>query len=56
MKKKDVSKLSRAEKRKIEQAEKTYHKMWLEVKPFVRKRKVTQYSTRGEWRVSAYER
>jgi len=55
MKKKDVSKLSVAEKRKIKDAEKSYRKMWSEIEPFVKKRKITRYSRRGEWKASSYE-
>ena len=51
MEKKDITKLSLPDKRKIEDAEKSYQKMWEEIKPFVKKRKVKEYSTTGEWRV-----
>jgi hypothetical protein len=56
MKKKDVHKLSSAGKRRIRDAEKSYRRMWLEIKPFVKKRKVKEYSTRGQWTASSHER
>ena len=55
MKQKDTGKLPLAEKKKIKDAEKSYRKMWSEVKPFVKRRRVRQYSTRGQWKVSSYE-
>ncbi len=55
MTKKDISELSHQEKKKIEDAEKNYRKMWEEIKPFIRERKRKQYSTTGEWKISSYE-
>jgi len=55
MKQKDSSKLSPGEKKKIKDAENSYRKMWAKVKPFVKSRKVRQYSTRGQWKVSGDE-
>lgn len=55
MKKKDIGELSHQEKRKIEDAEKSYRKMWEEIKPFIKERKFKQYSTTGEWKISSYE-
>jgi len=55
MEKKDISELSHQEKKKIEDAEKNYRKMWEEIKPFIRERKRKQYSTTGEWKISSYE-
>ncbi|MEA2032774.1 MAG: hypothetical protein U9N41_04225 [Euryarchaeota archaeon] len=53
--KKDISELSHKEKKKIEDAEKSYRKMWEEIKPFIRERTRKQYSTTGEWKISSYE-
>lgn len=55
MKKMEISKLSSQEKKKIEEAKKNYQKMWEEMKPFIKERKIKQYSTTGEWRISSYE-
>lgn len=55
MTKMDISKLPHQEKRKIEGAEKSYRKMWEEIKPFIRERKIKQYSTIGEWKISSCE-
>lgn len=55
MKKIEVSKLSSQEKKKIEEAEKNYQKMWEEIKPFIKKRTIKRYSTTGEWKISSYE-
>jgi hypothetical protein len=55
MEKKDISELSHKEKKKIEDAEKSYRKMWEEIKPFIRERTRKQYSTTGEWKISSYE-
>lgn len=55
MKKMEISKLSSQEKKNIEEAEKNYRKMWEEIKPFIKERKIKQYSTTGEWKISSYE-
>lgn len=55
MKKMEISKLSPKEKNNIEEAEKNYRKMWEEIKPFIKERKIKQYSTTGEWKISSYE-
>ena len=55
MKKMGISKLSSQEKKRIEEAEKSYRKMWEEIKPFIKERKIKQYSTTGEWKISSYE-
>lgn len=55
MEKKDISELSHKGKKKIEDAEKSYRKMWEEIKPFIRERTRKQYSTTGEWKISSYE-
>jgi len=39
-------------KRKLEAAKKEFYELWEEVKPFIKKRKVKQYSTIGEWTTS----
>jgi len=49
MKKRNSKKLSLSEKKRLEAAEKSFHEMWEEVKPFVKKRRIIQYSTTGEW-------
>lgn len=55
MKKMEISKLSSLEKKRIGEAKKDYQRMWEEIKPFVKERKIKQYSTIGEWKVSSYE-
>ena len=52
MKKPLVGEIHIREKKKIEETEKSYQKMWEEIKPFIKKRKFKQYSTRGEWKIS----
>lgn len=53
MTKKRVDKLSFQEKRRIEETRISYRKMWKEIEPFTKKRKVKEYSTIGEWEVSS---
>ena len=36
---------------KIKRAEDSYNKMWKEIKPFVKKRSISHYSTAGKWKV-----
>jgi len=55
MKKMKIIKFSLKEKKKIEDAEKSYSKIWEEIKPFIKKRKIKQYSTTGEWKMSSFE-
>lgn len=50
-----VDKLSLHGKKRFEEAKKSYQKMWEEIKPFIKKRKIKQYSTTGEWKISSYE-
>jgi hypothetical protein len=38
------------EKGKFQEAERRYREMWAEVKPYVKRRKLKSYSTRGEWK------
>ena len=40
---------------KIKKAEASYRKLMEEVKPFIRKRKISQYSTAGKWKVTSSE-
>ncbi len=47
--------VSSYDRERIEEAEKDYQKMWEQVKPFIKKRKIKEYSTIGEWRISSYE-
>lgn len=55
MKKMEIRGESSQMKEKIEEAENDYQKMWEEIKPFIKERKIKQYSTTGEWRISSYE-
>jgi hypothetical protein len=55
MKAKGASKLSIAEKRRLRDAERNFRRIWREIKPFVKKRKVKEYSTRGQWGVAGHE-
>ncbi len=55
MKKMEISKLSSQKKKKIEEAKKNYQKMWEEIKPFIKERKIKQYSTTGEGKMSSHE-
>ena len=55
MKKPEIIKLSPEEKKKIEEARRNYQKLWEEIKPFIKKRKIKYYSTTGEWRISNYD-
>ena len=48
----DINRLTIKEKKKIEIAMKNYQKMLEEIKPFIKKRKRKQYSTRGKWKFS----
>jgi len=55
MKKMEIRGESSQMKEKIEEAEEDYQKMWEEIKPFIKERKIKRYSTTGEWRISSYE-
>ena len=50
MKKIKTKKTTFKEGKKIEEAQRNYQKMWEEIKPFIKERKITQYSTTGEWK------
>ena len=41
--------------KKIRNAEKNYHKLLEEIKPFIKKRERKEYSTTGKWKVFDYE-
>ena len=45
-------KISSQEKKKIEEAKKSYQKMWEEIKPFIKKHEIKHYSTTGQWKIS----
>ncbi len=55
MKRETKAGLRPSEKKRIEDAEKSYRKMWSEIEPFVKPKKVRQYSTAGKWKVAAHE-
>jgi hypothetical protein len=55
MKKTRDHELSLREKKKIQEAMKSYREMWEEIKPFVKKQPVKRYTTRGEWKHSSHE-
>ena len=40
---------------KIKKAEASYKKMIEEIKPFIKQRKISQYSTAGQWKVLNHE-
>lgn len=50
-----VTRVSSRSRDRINRARLSYEKLWEDVKPFVRKRKITQYSTAGQWKVLSYE-
>jgi len=50
---KNISKVPPKKTEKIKEAEMDYRKMWEEIKPFIKKRKIKQYSTAGQWKVSS---
>ena len=37
------------QKKSIEEAKRDYQRIWEEVKPFIKKRIIKQYSTTGKW-------
>jgi hypothetical protein len=47
--------LKASEKKRIDDAEKSYRRMWSEIEPFVKPKKVRQYSTAGKWEVGTHE-
>jgi len=55
MKKRRTSAVSVGHKRRIRRAERDYRRMWEQIKPFVRERKIKECSTTGEWRISSHE-
>ena len=50
---KKTSKVPPKKRDKIKEAEMDYHKVWEEIKPFIKKREIKQYSTAGQWKVSS---
>ncbi len=52
---KNISKVSPEKRDKIKEAEMDYRKMWEEIKPFIKKREIKEYSTAGQWKVSSCE-
>ena len=50
-----TAKISYRGKAKIKKAEASYKKMMAEIKPFIRQRKISQYSTAGQWKVLSHE-
>lgn len=55
MKRETKVRLKRSRKKKIEDAEKSYRRMWSEIEPFVKPKKVRHYSTAGKWKVASHE-
>lgn len=55
MKETKIDKLSPVKRKGIKEAEKDYRKMLEEIKPFIRKRVIKQYSTAGQWKVSSFD-
>ena len=41
--------------KRFKEAEASYDAIMAEIKPFIRKRKISQYSTAGKWKVLSYE-
>ena len=50
-----TDKISDNRKVKIKEAKASYKKMTDEIKPFLKERKISQYSTAGQWKVLSYE-
>lgn len=48
-KKKVTNNVPMPRKRRLEAAKKEFQELWKEVKPFIKKRSVKEYSTIGEW-------
>jgi len=49
------AKMSYRGRAKIKKAEASYREMIEEIKPFIRQRKISQYSTAGQWKVLSHE-
>lgn len=47
--------LSKKKKEEIKKAMKNWRKMWKEVEPFIKKKKVKEHSTIGEWKAFSHE-
>lgn len=50
-----INKISSHGRAKVKKAEISYDKIQKEIEPFIRKRKTSQYSTAGKWKVLTYE-
>ena len=50
-----INKISRKKKGEIEKAKKNYRRILEEIKPFIKKKKIKEYSTAGKWKVFSYE-
>lgn len=46
--------ISKEKKEKIEKARENFEKIWKRVKPFIKKKKIKEYSTTGKWRSFSY--
>lgn len=46
--------IPREKKEKLEKAQKEFEKIWERVKPFIKKRKIKEYSTAGRWKTFDY--
>jgi len=50
-----TDKISYNRKVEIKEAKASYEKMMDEIKPFIKERKISQYSTAEQWKVLSYE-
>ena len=43
--------IPKEKQKKLEEAKKSFQEIWKRVKPFVKKRRVKEYSTTGKWKI-----
>ena len=55
MKKAKAARPSESDQARLQEAQERYRKLWENVKPYVKRRKLKRHSTKGEWKVSGYE-
>jgi len=54
MKKSFGFEITHQKKKKFTEAKKNYQRISVKIRPFIRKRKLKKYSTRGEWKTSGF--
>ena len=46
--------ISKEKQKKLKETKRNFQKIWKRVEPFVKKRRVKEYSTTGKWKIFDY--